>query len=84
MSLLIPDELLKKAEISANELLIEIAIYLYDKGRLSFGQARTLSGLDHLLFQKEMSKRDVYIKYDVDDLEIDLNNLSQLRNKKAS
>ncbi|MEM1320830.1 MAG: UPF0175 family protein [Bacteroidota bacterium] len=84
MSLIIPEDILKKADMSANELLTEIAVYLYDKEKLSFGQAKSLSGLDYLTFQKELSKRKVYIKYDIEDLNNDLENLSQFRDKKAS
>ncbi len=81
MNLSISEDILKKADISANELLIEIAVYLYDKERLSFGQAKTLCGLNYLAFQQELSKRNVYMKYDVEDLEKDLENLKKLRTK---
>ena len=84
MDLLIRDEILKKAEITAEELLIEIAVHLYDIERLSMGQARSLAQLDQLSFQKELSKRGVYIKYDIEDLEADLENLEYIRKKKAS
>ena len=84
MSLIITAETLNQADISATDLRIEIAVYLYDKERLSFGQAKTLSGLDHLNFQKELSKRNVYIKYDTKDLEDDLKNMEEFKNKKAS
>jgi len=84
MSLNIPQSILKKAEITGDELLIEVSVYLYDKGRLSFGQAKSLAQLNQLEFQKELSKRDVYIKYDSDDLNQDLDNLNRLINRKAS
>ncbi len=84
MGLNIPESILLKAEISGSDLLIEISVYLYDKGRLSFGQARSLSELNHMEFQKELSKRDVYIKYDSDDLNTDLNNLNDIIDRKAS
>ena len=84
MDLLIKVEILKKAEISAEELLIEMAVHLYDTGRLSMGQARNLAQLDQLSFQKEVARRDVYIKYDLGDLETDLKNLKKLRERKAS
>ncbi|MCB0565981.1 MAG: UPF0175 family protein [Phaeodactylibacter sp.] len=82
--LLIKKETLEKAEMSGEELLIELAVYLYDKERMSLGQARNLVGMDVLSFQRELSKRDVYIKYDVEDLEEDLKTLKKLRDKKAS
>jgi predicted HTH domain antitoxin len=81
MDLLIKEEVLQKAEITAEELLIEMAVYLYDTGRLSMGQARNLAGLDQIAFQKEMAKRDIYIKYDAEDLETDLQNLKRLRKR---
>ena len=85
MDLVIRDEILKKAEITAAELLIEIAVHLYDTERLSMGQAKNLAQLDLISFQKELSKRNVYIKYDIEDLETDLKNLEYLRrNKQAS
>lgn len=84
MDLVISDQILKRAEITAEELLLEIAIHLYDTERLSIGQARNLAELDHLTFQKELSKRNIYIKYDIEDLETDLDTFKYLENKKAS
>ena len=76
MALIITDETLSKAHLTADELLIELACYLYDKKRLSTGQARTLAGLDQISFQKELAKRDIYIHYTEEDLDKDLENLS--------
>jgi len=84
MDLIIKETTLKSAEISANDLLIEIAVYLYDSGRFSIGQAKNLVNMDHLSFQKELAKRDVYIKYDENDLDTDLKNLKIFHQKKAS
>jgi len=84
MDLLIKEEILEKAEITAEELIIEIAVHLYDIGRLSMGQARNLAQLDQISFQKELAKRDVYIQYDIKDLETDLENLRKLKGRKAS
>ncbi len=78
MDLLIKEEVLKKAEISARELLIEIATHLYDMGRLTMGQARNLAELDQISFQRELANRDIYIKYDIEDLETDLENLKKI------
>ena len=79
MSLLIKEETLKKAKITAEELIIEIATHLYDMGRLSMGQARSLAQLDQISFQKELAKRGIYIKYDLEDLETDLRNIKKLK-----
>ena len=75
MALIITDETLSNAKISADELLIELACYLYDKKRMSMGQARHLAGLNQISFQKELAKRDIQIHYSEEDLQKDLNNL---------
>ncbi len=84
MDLIIPENTLKAAEISADELLIEIAVHLYDTERLSMGQAKNLVNMDHISFQQELAKRDVNIKYDENDLDTDLKNLKAFHQKKAS
>ncbi len=75
MALIIKDEILSKAQTTAEELLIDLACYLYDKKRMSMGQARHLAGLDQISFQKELSKREIYIHYGEEDLNKDLENL---------
>jgi predicted HTH domain antitoxin len=72
----IPDERIKAAQISANELLLDIAVYLYDKERLSMAQARKLAGLDIVSFQKALAARNVFIKYDLNDLDTDIQNMN--------
>lgn len=71
----IPDSVLAKSNIKPEELLIELAVYLYDKGHFSMGKAKRLAGLDHISFQKEMAKRNVYLNYGVEELEKDLKTL---------
>lgn len=75
MALIITDDTLSKVQLSADELLIELACYLYDKKRMSMGQARRLAGIDQISFQKELAKRAIYIHYTEDDLRKDLENL---------
>ena len=82
MGLVISEEVLLNANISAEDLLIEIAVHLYDIGKLSLGQARNMTGLDQISFQQEMSKRDVLIKYDVEDLQSDLNAIKAYKEMK--
>ena len=76
--LLISGNVLKELNISPAELLVDLAVYLYDKEQLSMGQAKKLAGLTQISFQKEMAKRNVLIKYDIEDLEKDLAILTQL------
>ena len=63
---------MEELRLSPLELMIDLSVYLYDKEKLSIGQAKKLAGLTQIEFQKEMSKRGVFIKYDIKDLEKDL------------
>jgi len=75
--IIIPGKILDEAGLSRSEFLIDLAVYLYDKERLTMGQARKLAGLDQLAFQKALADRNVNIHYDVEDLHEDLRNLKQ-------
>ena len=77
-NLVIPQEILAAIKLPSEELRIEIAVYLYDKEKLSIRQAKRLAGLDQLAFQKERAKRDVYIHFSMKDLEDDLETLRNL------
>lgn len=79
MTITIPDNALAQANIKPDDLLIELAVYLYDKGQFSMGRAKRLAGLDQISFQKELAKRNVYIKYEIEDLERDLKNLESIK-----
>ncbi len=75
MTITIPDNALAQANIKPDDLLIELAVYLYDKKIYSWGKARKLCGLDEMSFRKELAKRDVYMHFGIEDLEKDLKNL---------
>lgn len=78
MGINIPKYVLEKTKFSESELLIEIATHLYDIEKLTMGQARRLTGLDQVSFQKELARRNIYMKYDLEDLETDLKTIADL------
>ena len=75
MALTVSDEVLSKVHLTGDELLVDLACYLYDKRRLSFGKCCELCGLDHLAFQRALAEREIDIKYTEQDLATDLRNL---------
>lgn len=75
MALIISDKVLEQAKVSADDLLVDLACYLYEKKRLSTGQARALVGLNQIAFQQELAARGIDIHYTEEDLEKDLKNL---------
>jgi predicted HTH domain antitoxin len=78
MSVVISDEVLQASRLSASELKVEIAVMLFQKEKLSLGQASRLADLDHLEFQHLLASRNVSVHYDVADFDEDLETLSQL------
>jgi predicted HTH domain antitoxin len=78
MTLTIPDDILGQIHISSTDLRVEIAIYFYEKQRLSIGKARKLAGLSLIQFQKELSKRNIYLHLDANEIDKELQNLNQL------
>lgn len=76
MAVVISDAILEQAEVTGEDLIIDLSCYLFDKKRLSLGKARALAGLDLLSFQRELSIREIDMHYDENDLELDLKNLN--------
>jgi predicted HTH domain antitoxin len=78
MTINIPDEILRSAQVTEDDLKLEIALLLYKQNKISSGKVRAWLGLTVLEFQHELAKRGLSINYDVSDLEQDLENLHSL------
>jgi predicted HTH domain antitoxin len=79
MSLTISDEMLHAAKVSEQELKRDIAVMLYEAGRLSTGKAAELAEMGYADFQHLLANRGVPSNYDASDLEQDLRNIRKLR-----
>lgn len=75
MNIVIPDEIIQRANLTPHQLQVDIACYLYDKEIFSMGQARKFAEIDQITFQKELSARNYYIHFSEDDLKKDLDNI---------
>lgn len=75
MAIDIPNQVMEQIRMTPEQLRLEIAVYLYEKKRLTMGQAKRLAGLGHIAFQKELASRGVYIHYDESDFDKDIENL---------
>jgi predicted HTH domain antitoxin len=78
MSITIPDGILQAARMSEDELRQELAILLFQKDKLTLGQASRLAGMDRLRFQHLLASRDIPVHYDVEEFEQDLATLRDL------
>lgn len=77
-----PEEVVSILNIPKNrlpfEIQVQLALYLYEKGKLSFGKARELSGLSVWEFMERLRKNRIPIKYDIADFENDLETIEKL------
>ncbi len=75
MSVVIPDEILHTIHMTSSEFMKEIAILLYQKDKLTLGQASKLAGVSYLQFQFLLASRQIPVHYDIVEFEADLKTL---------
>jgi predicted HTH domain antitoxin len=78
MSLVIPDEILHTARMTAAELAQEIAILLFREEKLTLGQASRLAQMSQLQFQFLLASRQIPVHYDVAEFDADLQTLQEM------
>ena len=78
ISIEIPREVLHAARMTPRDMRRELAIYLFQQGRLSFGKAREMAGMTVWAFQQLLASREIPVHYDVEDYEEDLRTLKEL------
>lgn len=74
----IPREIVHVTRMSPQALKRELALYLFQQGKLSFGKARELADMSVWEFQQLLGSRGIPIHYDVEDYEEDLATLEEL------
>jgi predicted HTH domain antitoxin len=67
----IPREVVHATQMSPDELRQELAIYLFQQGKLSFGKAREMAGLTAWSFQQVLAGRGIDVHYGVAEYEQD-------------
>ena len=78
MSLVIPDDILRAANMSAGELRWEIALLLFQQDKLTLGQASEFAGISQLEFQRLLASRNIPVHYDAQEFTDDLDTLRRL------
>jgi len=74
----IPREILHVTRLTVRELKQELAIYLFQQGKLSFGKARELAEMTVWDFQQVLGSRGIPVHYDLEEFEEDLVFLKEL------
>ena len=72
MPVTIPDDVLAAAHMSEPELKQELALTLFQRERLTLGQASRLAGMSQLAFQALLADRQIPIHYDVEEFREDV------------
>jgi len=75
MGVIVPDDLLQSARMTAEEVRQEIAVLLFQKDKLTLAQASRLAGKSRLQFQHLLASRQIPVHYDEAELEEDLKTL---------
>ncbi len=79
MSLVIPDEILHTTRMTATELIQELAVALFQREKLTLGQASHLAGMNQWQFQQLLASRQIPLHYGVAEFEADLQTLAELK-----
>ncbi len=77
MSIVIPNELLTATRMTEAEMKQEIAVMLFQKEKLTLGQASRFASMNRIAFQHLLASRQIPVHYDVEDFEEDIKNLRE-------
>ncbi len=73
----IPQEILDSARLTIDQVLVELAVHLYEQGRLSIGKAHELAGLSLWEFRQLLGFRQIAPHFAEEDLAQDVETLRQ-------
>lgn len=78
MQLTLDDDIVLSANLSEADMLLALALALFQEDRLTLAQAAHLSGLDRLAFQRQLAARQIQIHYGEEDFAEDLRTIDSL------
>ncbi len=78
VSIQVPREILHAARMTSEELRCELALHLFQQGKLSFGKAREMAGMSVGAFQQLLGSRGIPVHYDLQEYAEDRAALKEL------
>lgn len=78
MSVIISEEFLQTAKITPQEIKQEIAVFLFQKAKLTLAQAASFAEINRIAFQHLLASRNIPIHYDKSDFEQDLKTVEDI------
>ncbi|HEX9003960.1 MAG TPA: UPF0175 family protein [Blastocatellia bacterium] len=79
MSIVISEDIVQSTRLTAAELIQELAVALFQRDKLTLGQASRLAAMNQWQFQQLLASRDIPLHYDVAEFEADLQTLAEMR-----
>jgi predicted HTH domain antitoxin len=77
--LAIPAEIVEATHMSIPELKQEFAVLLFQKEKLTLGQASELAGMSQYQFQHLLASREIPIHYGIEEFKEDLDTIKELK-----
>lgn len=74
----IPQDILDSARLSLDQVRVELAVHLYEQGRLSIGKAHELAGLSLWEFRQLLGARKIPIHFAAEGLKQDVETLREV------
>ena len=78
MALILSDEELRATGLTGQELRQHVATFLFERERLTLGQASALAGMSQAAFMHLLAQRDLSLHYGVEELQEDLETIRHL------
>ena len=78
MSIVIPDEIVYTTHMTPAEFMQEIALLLFQRDKLTLGQASRMAGMSQLQLQHLLASRRIAVHYDVAEFEADLKTVQDM------
>jgi len=78
MPLIVSDDVLRLAGMSGGELLLEVAVLLFQREKVTLAQASKLAGISRMELQKELASRGIPIHYGIGEFREDLETLHEV------
>jgi len=72
MSVIVPDDILEAAHMTADEVRQELAVLFFQREKLTLAQASKLAGMTRIQFQHLLASRAIPVHYDEADLAEDV------------
>jgi predicted HTH domain antitoxin len=78
VTLELPSDVLLATRLTTSELKVELAVHLFEQGKLSLGKACDLANMDIWQFMQLLGARGITAHYDIEEYEEDLDTLKRL------